>query len=124
MKLAGLDKSENVKEEKEVSDVVWSWRSHVGKLRSSISSTTDSSLRTFVIPDLQGMLHVRIATDSEGAMPSSRSCVLCGLKRNERVNKVDGKEVEDYLGLWWVEHWGHLECKNFWETYNGRMRQR
>jgi len=35
------------------------------------------------------------------------------LKRDERVARVEFG-VEDSFGEWWVEHWGHRTCRNFW----------
>lgn len=43
-------------------------------------------------------------------------CIICGLKREECVGKVDF-EVEDSFGEWWVEYWGYRVCKNFWIEY-------
>jgi hypothetical protein len=60
---------------------------------------------------------------AKGVPTAPRACVVCGLKRDERVAKVDG-EVEDSFGEWWVEFWGHRECRNFWVGHERELRQR
>ncbi|KLU81271.1 hypothetical protein MAPG_00362 [Magnaporthiopsis poae ATCC 64411] len=52
-----------------------------------------------------------------------KACVICGLKRDERVRGADF-EVEDSFGEWWVEHWGHRACRNFWVEHEVQLRQR
>ena len=111
MKLAGIDKTEVAKEDREVSDLVRLWRAQSGRLRSTV---TGSGL-AFTVPEVSETMPVRIAHTSEGAIVSTKACILCGLKRNERVGKVEG-EVQDSFGEWWQEHWGHRTCKNFWDA--------
>jgi hypothetical protein len=43
--------------------------------------------------------------------------------RDERVANVDA-HVEDSFGEWWTEHWGHLECRLFWEENQASLAQR
>lgn len=119
MKLASVDKGEASKEDKEVADAVRVWRNQAGRLRSIVTaSATPGS-----IPDIAETLPVRLAQASEGGMSSKRQCALCGLKRNERVPKID-VNVEDSFGEWWVEHWGHQTCLRFWEAQSKHLTSR
>lgn len=116
MKLAGLDKGENAKEEREAAEVVAAWRRQAGKLRTAIAAVEGANH----IPELSETMPIRMATQAEGALTSPKACVLCGLKRNERIAKVDS-EVQDSFGEWWVEHWGHRACMAFWEGYKDQL---
>ena len=124
MKLAGVDKSESLGEEREVSEVVRIWRITVGPLRSMVSKISQQlSVGSPTVPDISEIMPVRIAKFNEGAITAPKSCFLCGLKREERVNALDGN-VEDSFGEWWSDYWGHLTCRIFWEQYSGRLKQR
>ncbi len=119
MKLAGIDKAENAKEEREVAEVLRLWRIQLGRLRSAISGA--GSLGT--IPEVAEAPVVRTARESEGAMASPRPCALCALKRNERVLKVD-LDVQDSFGEWWVDHWVHRSCFAFWMVQKANLKAR
>ncbi|KAF2183011.1 hypothetical protein K469DRAFT_690159, partial [Zopfia rhizophila CBS 207.26] len=96
-------KSEAMKEEREVSDVVRVWRDQLGRLRHVVSAANQikaSSLGS--IPEMQETMPVRTLKQAEGGVPATQPCMLCGLKREERVNTVD-QSVEDSFGEWWVE---------------------
>lgn len=121
MKLTGVDKGENAREEREVADVLRLWRAQLGKLRSAITSTGTMSLPP--IPELTETPVVRIAKEVDGGVPAPKQCVVCALKRNERVVKVDF-EVEDVFGEWWLEHFGHKACLAFWFANEERLRSR
>jgi len=123
MKLTGVDKAEVSKEDREVADVLRLWRAQVGKLRSAVSSANANGARLPAIPELAETMVVRAAKESEGGVGAVKQCVVCALKRNERVAKVDG-EVEDVFGEWWVEHWGHRSCVAFWKGHEGGLRSR
>ncbi len=125
MKLTGIDKGENLKEEREVADVVRIWKEQLGKLRSAVAAANagGASPPLGVIPEIAGTLPVRVGKVAEGAFVAEKACVLCGLKREERVEKVD-VSVEDTFGEWWVEYWGHAACHNFWEEHKDELRQR
>ena len=121
MKLTGLDKTEMLRENREVLEVVRVWKQQVGKVRSAVTSANSQLVgSTFKVPALSENLPVRTAKAIEGAISTSNSCVLCGLKREERLDKVD-VAVEDSFGEWWTEHWGHRECRFFWEEYKGSL---
>ncbi|KYK57787.1 hypothetical protein DCS_04800 [Drechmeria coniospora] len=120
MKLAGLDKTQSAREDREATDVAAAWRDHVGRLRSAVAIANASVQASIKIPELSEQMTVQTAK----LVPTApKPCVICGLKRDERVARVD-HEVEDSFGEWWVEHWGHRACKNFWIEHEPRLRQR
>lgn len=116
LKLVGVDKSENTREEKEVADIIRIWRTQSGKLRSAITSANIS----ISVPELGETMVVRTAKLNEGAVASTKPCAFCGLKREERVAKADFR-VDDTFGEWWLEHWGHKACRNFWAAKRGSL---
>ncbi|PNS17946.1 hypothetical protein CAC42_3905 [Sphaceloma murrayae] len=76
------------------------------------------------VPEIGEMMPVRTATRAEGAVTSTAACGLCGLKREERVQKVD-LEVMDSFGEWWIEGTNmHTDCWRFWEGFKGKLGQR
>jgi len=123
MKLAGVDKTETTKEDREAAEVVRTWKDQLGRLRSAVavanSSLQDSS-KHLAIPDVSEGVHVKTQA---GSLTAPKPCLVCGLKREERVNKVD-LDVEDSFGEWWVEHWGHRICRNFWLEHQTKLNQR
>ncbi|KAI9809509.1 MAG: hypothetical protein M1827_006815 [Pycnora praestabilis] len=124
MKLVGIDKSETLKEDREVADVVRVWKEKLGRLRSAVTAFNamkDGPLAA--IPEVSERPSVRSAKEAEGAMVAAYPCAICGLKREERVEKVD-VNVEDTFGEWWVDHWGHRACKSFWDTHQSDLQQR
>ena len=103
MKLTGIDRGENLKEEREASDVVRAWKDQVGRLRHVISGVNQIKAGTLAsAPDLQEALPVRTLKQSEGGIPARLPCMLCGLKRDERVTAAD-MAVDDSFGEWWIE---------------------
>jgi hypothetical protein len=103
MKLTGIDKSENLKEEREVSDVVRAWKEQVGRLRHVVAAANQAKAGSLgTVPDLQETMPVRALKQSEGGIPARLPCMLCGLKRDERVASAD-VAVDDSFGEWWVE---------------------
>ncbi|KAI0400998.1 hypothetical protein F4802DRAFT_462171 [Xylaria palmicola] len=123
MKLAGVDKTQAVREDREAADVVTNWKSQIGRLRSivaSVNSVKKSGGRQLKVPEISDVMQVQTAKDVPTA---PKACVICGLKRNERLAKID-HEVEDSFGEWWAEHWGHVDCKRFWLQHENALRQR
>ena len=122
MKLTGVDKAEATREEREAADLVHIWREQVGRLRSAVAAA-NSSLRDqsalLVVPEITDTMTIK----TEGVLTAPKPCVLCGLKREERIPKVDF-QVEDSFGEWWVEHWGHRACRNFWQEHESKLKQR
>jgi hypothetical protein len=103
MKLAGIDKGENMKEEREVSDVVRSWKEQVGRLRHVVSGANQIKAGTLDRgPDVQETMAVKTLKQSEGGIPARQPCMLCGLKREERVTAAD-MATDDSFGEWWID---------------------
>ncbi|KAK1245105.1 hypothetical protein MKX08_004734 [Trichoderma sp. CBMAI-0020] len=120
MKLAGIDKTQSAREDREAADVVAVWREHVGRLRSAVAAANTEGKLNLKVPELGDNMLVQTAK----MVPTGpKPCIICGLKREERVSKVD-YDIEDSFGEWWVEHWGHRACKNFWVEHEQKLRQR
>ncbi|KAK1751722.1 hypothetical protein QBC47DRAFT_390842 [Echria macrotheca] len=122
MKLAGVDKTQAAREDREAAEVVAVWKQLVGRLRSTMVAVNGAhpgevALR---VPELGLVMTVQTV---QGVPTAPRACVVCGLKRDERVARVD-VEVEDSFGEWWVEFWGHRACRNFWLEHEVKLRQR
>lgn len=123
MKLAGLDKSEAGREDTEVQVVLSVWREQAGRLKTAVTGASVHGVK-LTVPDLGDALPVRVAKASEGAITSTQACALCGLKREERVAKVD-VAVEDSFGEFWVEGTNmHRSCLRFWELFKTRLMSR
>ncbi|KAL2074374.1 hypothetical protein VTL71DRAFT_8152 [Oculimacula yallundae] len=123
MKLTGVDKSEVIREDREAADVVRVWKDQLGRLRSAIAVANTSLKDTsshLAIPEISEVMHVKA---QEGGMTAPKQCLICGLKREERITKVD-VDVEDSFGEWWVDHWGHRACKNFWQEHESKLKGR
>lgn len=125
MKLANVDRSEVAKEEREVLEAVRQWRSVVGKLRSAVvSANSRASAKLPPIPELSEQMPIKVLVPIEGGITAPHACALCGLKREERVPKLDDA-ADDTFGEWWVEGMNmHLLCKNFWDGHRDFMRSR
>ncbi|KAL7937645.1 hypothetical protein V8C35DRAFT_293088 [Trichoderma chlorosporum] len=120
MKLAGVDKTQSAREDREAADVVAVWREYVGRLRSAVAAANTEGKLSLKVPELSENMLVQTAK----MVPTGpKPCVICGLKREERISKVD-YDIEDSFGEWWVEHWGHRACKNFWIEHEQKLRQR
>lgn len=123
MKLTGVDKAETTREDREASDLVRIWKDQLGRLKSAVAvaNTSIQDVSTHLqIPEIGEAMQVKV---QEGGMAAPKQCLVCGLKREERVLKVD-VQVEDSFGEWWVEHWGHRACRNFWLEHEGKLRHR
>jgi hypothetical protein len=103
MKLTGIDKGENMKEEREAADVVRVWKEQVGRLRHVVSGTNQIKAGTLgLVPDLQETMPVKTLKQSEGGIPARQPCMMCGLKREERVTATD-VATNDSFGEWWID---------------------
>ncbi|KZF22219.1 hypothetical protein L228DRAFT_247858 [Xylona heveae TC161] len=121
MKLAGLDRMEDLKEVREIAETVQAWSTQLGILRSIlVAAKSKDSNFSLKIPELKSTPSIRTLSEMEGGLSATYCCALCGLKRNERVGGVD-VDVEDSFGEWWAEHWGHRTCKNFWEEHKSTL---
>lgn len=123
MKLTGLDKSETGREDTEAQVVLSVWREQAGRLKTAVTGASVHGVK-LTVPELGDTLPVRVAKGSEGAITSTQACALCGLKREERVAKVD-VAVEDSFGEFWVEGTNmHRSCLRFWELFKTRLMSR
>ncbi|KAK4106581.1 hypothetical protein N658DRAFT_512381 [Parathielavia hyrcaniae] len=129
MKLASIDKSQAAHEDREAAEVVAAWKRQVGRLRGVVAAVSQAQAQALAqqgassklrVPEVAVGLAVTVA---RGVPTAPRACVVCGLRRDERVAKVD-VEVEDVFGEWWVEFWGHRDCRNFWLGHERELRQR
>jgi hypothetical protein len=123
MKLTGVDKAETTREDREVADVVRIWKDQLGRLRSAVAvanSSIHEASAHLVIPEIHETMPVKT---QDGGLTAPKQCIICGLKREERISKVDF-EVEDSFGEWWVEHWGHRACRNFWQEHESKLKHR
>ena len=125
MKLAGVDRAESRREDQEAAEALQVWQQHAGALRSTVAAFNGRlpEGERFPMPDMADGLLIRQGQASEGTVAAAKCCFLCGIRRDERVAKVD-VEVEDSFGEWWVEHWGHVDCVAFWENHKDFLRQR
>ncbi|KAL4921032.1 hypothetical protein BDW62DRAFT_175792 [Aspergillus aurantiobrunneus] len=118
MKLSTVNKNEDIKEQQEAVDIINTWRDRAAVFNSTIQAAG----RRPVQPILENT-RVMTAAASQGAIKAPHACALCGLKRDERIPRID-ENVEDSFGEWWTEHWGHTECRQFWEDNMGFLGQR
>ncbi|KAF7588397.1 hypothetical protein BBP40_005757 [Aspergillus hancockii] len=118
MKLSTVNKNEDIKEQQEAVDVISLWRDRTALFNSVIQA---SGRRP--IPVIPANIRAMTATAKQGALKASHACALCGLKREERLPKVDD-HVEDSFGEWWTDHWGHTDCRQFWESNMSLLNQR
>lgn len=126
MKLTGLDKSEVAKEDREVVDVLRLWKVQIGKLRTAVTaaSAAPGLPKLPSVPEITDQMSVKTLKSVEGGLTAPQPCALCGLKREERVAKVD-LEVDDSFGEWWVQGMNmHLACRNFWEEFEKRLKSK
>ena len=126
LKLTSIDKAEVAKEDREAADALRAWQGVVGKLKSAVVEVkrVTGGGEVGKIPELKETLVVKVASEIEGGLRGNRPCALCGLKREERVLKVDF-EVEDSFGEWWVENASmHRDCRNFWEQHRDTLKSR
>ena len=125
MKLAGVDKAESLREDQEAAEALQVWKQQAGPVRSTIAALNGQLPESgrFKVPEIAENMAIRQGKPSEGMVTAPRCCFLCGIKRDERVAKVD-VDVEDSFGEWWVEHWGHVDCVAFWENHKDSLRQR
>ena len=126
MKLAGVDKAELAKEEREVLDTIDLWKGQVGKLRTAVTtaSAAPGLPKLPSVPEIAENVPVRTLKPGEGGIGATQACALCGLRRDERVAKVD-VEVEDSFGEWWVQGMNmHVGCRRFWEEFEKKLKSR
>ena len=126
MKIARVSKQEQEHEDREALEVLSIWKLQVGLLRTTVTAINGHTIKTVEpVPDLQEVTKVQTLKQSEGGLPSRKSCALCGLYRNERVNAVDREERHDSFGEYWDEgSVMHRLCFDFWCTFNEQLETR
>ena len=125
MKLTGIDKAESRREDQEAAEALNVWSKQIGPLRSAVSlANAHVGLgKGVTLPGISADMPIRVVKPSEGAVSAPKGCFLCGIRRDERIAKVD-IDVEDSFGEWWTEHWGHIDCVVFWEKHKSLLPQR
>lgn len=127
MKLTSIDKSEVGKEDREVLDTVQRWKAQSGKLRGAVttaSTNQSGSIRLPNVPEIAEVMPIKTLKPTEGGFTAPHACALCGLKREERVAKVD-VDVNDSFGEWWVDGMSmHLVCKDWWDQNKAKLKSR
>ncbi|KAK3333101.1 hypothetical protein B0T19DRAFT_116749 [Cercophora scortea] len=124
MKLAGVDKTQSAREDREAAEVLAVWQSQVGRLRSAVAAANQASSSAAASPLRVPELSINVSAHAAPMVATApKPCVICGLKRDERIPRVD-VDVEDSFGEWWVEYWGHRACRNFWLEHEVKLRQR
>lgn len=102
MKLARVNRTESLREDREVAEALSTWKKQLGGLRAAITMANAEIRGTvFSEADISDNLHIRGAQMEEGAMTAPKCCFVCGLKREERLEKID-VDVEDSFGEWLI----------------------
>ena len=124
MKLSGIDRTETRREDREAEEAVKSWKQHLGVLRDTIAIINHHQPGLhLIVPEISETMPIRQAKPDIGAISAPGCCFLCGVKRDERVEKID-VDVEDSFGEWWTDHWGHVDCTVFWKEQASSLPQR
>ncbi|EED20146.1 conserved hypothetical protein [Talaromyces stipitatus ATCC 10500] len=118
MKLSSISRGESIKEEQEAVGVLEAWRHHASALNSAIQASGERP-----VPVITDKVRVITVSAEQGALKASHACALCGLKRDERLPKLDD-DAQDSFGDWWIEYWGHTDCKWFWEENSNKLNHR
>lgn len=118
MKLSTVNKNEDIKEQQQAVDVIALWRDRAALFSSIVQASGKKP-----VPVIADSIRAITASPEQGALKASHACALCGLKREERLPRVD-EGVEDSFGEWWTEHWGHTDCRVFWESNSKLLDQR
>ncbi|KIW74023.1 hypothetical protein PV04_02093 [Phialophora macrospora] len=118
MKLVSVNKSETSKEDREVEDMIQDWSNYIHEFNSIITQAGLPPHRM----RLSSRIPLKISKHANSS-GSSKQCAVCGLKRTERLNDVD-LDIDDLFGEFWVEHWGHRDCCDFWYSFKSMLGQR
>ena len=117
MNLTGVDKVEVQRENSQVAEFVRVWRQRLGAIRVALAHVkTHASDKPLLLPEISEGMLIGSSKSSTPVMNDRTSCCLCGLKREERVLKVD-VDIWDTSGEWWSNLWGHTDCRVFWEEH-------
>jgi hypothetical protein len=118
MKLASVNKSESTKEDMDVRDLLISWSDYVHSFNQAVARNGKPATR------LKLSASPTTKTIRAGnTIGVNKQCALCGLNRHERIEGLD-VDVDDLFGEFWVEHWGHKQCYDFWYDFKDMLDQR
>ena len=124
MKLVGVDKAELKREDREAAEFVRIWQQNLGSIRSALAMVNSQIAgKPLTLPEISASMLIRVLKTADGGITAPKCCVLCGIKREERVDKVD-VDVWDSFGEFWTENWGHTECKGFWQEHGQFLQSR
>lgn len=93
------------------------WASHLHTFTRIVSQSEHRR------PWMRLDVNLKVCPGPAGVMHAREECVLCGVRREERVAGVDF-EVMDVFVEYWVEGWGHRDCAVWWGRYRGELGQR
>jgi len=102
MKVTSIDKTELKKEDGEAAEALAVWSTQSGRVKTAVNEARRTHTELSVVPELKEVMPVKVIKEIDGGITSAKSCALCGLKREERIAKVD-IDVMDSFGEWWVE---------------------
>ena len=124
MKLTGVDRSELKREEREAAEFVRTWQQKLGSIRSALATVNGQIAgKPLTLPDISESMAIKVLKPADGGITAAKCCALCGLKRDERVDKVD-VDVWDSFGEFWTEFWGHTDCRLFWQEHERYLQRR
>ena len=118
MKLTTIDRGESKREDQEVEEALVSWSRSASRLNALISKHKVQKPPL----SLSSNIVSRTATGAD-VLKATQPCALCGLKRDERINGIDAS-VSDTFDEYWIEHWGHADCCEFFARYKSLLQQR
>lgn len=118
MKLTSLNKSEVLHSEREAATVCDAWSSSTHIFAGIISQSEHR----------RPWMHLNVnmvvrSGPGYGTLEAREACVLCGIRREERIAGVDF-DADDVFGEYWTEGWGHSDCRAFWYSYRVFLGQR
>lgn len=124
MKLVGVDKAELKREDREAAEFVRIWQQNLGSIRSALA-TVNSQIagKPLALPEISASMLIRVLKGADGGITALKCCALCGIKREERIEKVD-VDVWDSFREYWTDNWGHTECKGFWQEHEQFLQAR
>lgn len=102
MKVTSIDKTELKKEDGEAAEALDAWASQAGRVRTAVNEARKTHPDLGIVPDLKEIMLVKTLKEIDGGLASLKPCTLCGLKREERIPRVD-INVMDSFGEWWIE---------------------
>ncbi|KAL2438853.1 hypothetical protein ABEF95_014481 [Exophiala dermatitidis] len=111
MKLASLNRNESAKELRDAEEMIHDWSNYLHEFKSILAQAHFPPHR-LKITSTSTVQTLKYTSGKD----STKQCAVCGLRRTERLPKVDA-DADDIFGEFWTEHWGHKECYDFWYTY-------